>query len=149
MNRLVILIYALIGISSLVLGLLYIFSPSFMPYHAVAVGTEWEAVPPAYQILIGALLDVAGAGWLSLAVALGALIAFPLRRAEAWARYTAPLLILAFNVPTLWATVSVLRHSPAAPPWFAVAGTCAFAILALAIDRPWISRAENRPADGP
>lgn len=137
MKRLPVLIYTLIALSSVVLGTLYVFSPTFMPYHGVAVGAEWSEVPPEYRILIGALLDVAGGGWLALAAALFALIAFPIRRGERWARYTAPLLVLVFNIPTLWATLSVLWYSPATPPWCAVAGTCAAALLALAIDRPW------------
>lgn len=144
MTRLPMVIYAAIALSSLVLGALYLFSPTFMPYHAVAVGAEWSAVPPEYRVLIGALLDVAGGGWLALALALFALIAFPIRRRERWARYTAPLLILAFNIPALWATLSVFRHTPATPPWYAVAGTCALALLAFAIDRPWHPSASLR-----
>ena len=75
MNRLPILIYAAIAVSSYILGAIYLFSPTFMPYHAVAVGEEWSAVAEGYQILIGALLDVAGGGWLALAHSLTALIA--------------------------------------------------------------------------
>ena len=137
MNRLPMMIYALIALSSFVLGTIYLFSPTFMPYHGVAVGAEWSEVPSEYRILIGALLDVAGGGWLALTVALFALIVFPIRRGERWARYTAPLIVLVFNIPTLWATLNVLWYSPATPPWYAVAGTCAAALLALAIDRPW------------
>ena len=137
MSRLPILIYAVIALSSYLFGALYLFSPTFMPYHAVAVGEEWSAVAEGYQVLIGALLDVAGSGWLALAVSLTALIAVPIRRGERWARYAAPMIILAFNIPTGWATITVLTQSPASPPWYGPVGTCAAALLALLIDRPW------------
>ena len=34
-------IYTSIAIRSLVLGTIYLFRPTFMPYHAVALGKEW------------------------------------------------------------------------------------------------------------
>ena len=146
MNRLPILIYAAIAVSSYILGAIYLFSPTFMPYHAVAVGEEWSAVAEGYRVLIGALLDVAGGGWLALALSLTALIAVPIRRGERWARYAAPLIILAFNIPTGWATITVLTQSPASPPWYGPVGTCVAALLAVLIDRPW-RNPETKPTN--
>lgn len=100
-------------------------------------------MPPDYRIVIGALLD--GGGWLALSLALFAPIAFPVRRGEHRARLAPPLLALAFNIPALSATPSVLRYSPATPPWYGVAGTCALAPPAFAIGRPWQIPAPSRP----
>jgi hypothetical protein len=33
-------------------GLIYLFRPEFMPYHAVAVGMPWAEVSPSFQVLI-------------------------------------------------------------------------------------------------
>ena len=34
----------------LVFGLVYLFRPEFMPYHAVALDREWSAVERPYQV---------------------------------------------------------------------------------------------------
>lgn len=143
MSRIARLCYLLAGAISVVLGAVYLFSSRFMPYHAVAVGQRWEDVPEAYRVLIGALLDVAGAGWICLGAALILLVVFPLKRGERWARWAAPALILLFYVPVLLATLNVLKGTPATPPWYGVALVCGIAILAVLIDRPWQSPKQN------
>jgi len=84
-------IYTGIAIPSLVLGTIYLFRPTFMPYHAVALGKEWAELEPATQVLIKALMEVAGGGWLALGTLMLLLVAFPIRRGERWARWAAPL----------------------------------------------------------
>ena len=56
------------AIVSLVLGAIYLFRDSFMPYHAVALSKDWGELDPATQTLLKALLEVAAAGWLALGV---------------------------------------------------------------------------------
>ena len=59
------------------LALIYLFRSEFMPYHAVAVGQSWDDVDPAFQILILALMKVAGGGWFATAVATIILLFIP------------------------------------------------------------------------
>jgi hypothetical protein len=132
-------IYAGIAIPSLVLGLIYLFRPTFMPYHAVALGQEWEELEVATQVLIKGLMEVAGGGWLALGTLLLFLVAFPIRRGERWARWAAPAASLVLYVPTLLATLSVLQRTPASPPWHANAAVCAAAVIAFLLDAPWQS----------
>lgn len=40
----------------LIFGLVYLFRPEFMPYHAVALDREWSTVERPYQVLILALM---------------------------------------------------------------------------------------------
>ena len=130
-------IYSSIAIPSLVLGTIYLFNPTFMPYHAVALGKEWAQLDVATQVLIMALMEVAAGGWLALGALLLLLVAFPIRRGERWARWAAPAATLLFYVPTLLATLSVLQHTPASPPWRATLGMCVASVLAFLLDAPW------------
>ncbi|MEW9919582.1 hypothetical protein AB2B41_08210 [Marimonas sp. MJW-29] len=129
--------YVITGIVSIVMGAIYLFSPEFMPYHVDALGRAWEELPDSERVLFGALLDVAGAGWIALGVAVIVLVVIPLRRGELWARILVPVLLVLFYVPTLVATLTVLTQTPGSPPWYGNA----FALLAtaagVALDRPW------------
>ncbi|MFY0624752.1 MAG: hypothetical protein JXR07_00540 [Reichenbachiella sp.] len=48
----------------LLFGLVYIFRNEFMPYHAQAVGIEWEQVSESFQYLFIAGMKIAGVGFL-------------------------------------------------------------------------------------
>ena len=132
-------IYAGIAIPSFVLGAIYLFRPTFMPYHAVALGTDWAELDAATQVLIKALMEVAAGGWLALGTLTLLLVAFPIRRGERWARWALPIVSLLFYVPTLLATLSVLQHTPATPPWYGNLLVCVAAVVAFMLDAPWQS----------
>ena len=127
------------AVVSLVLGAIYLFRDSFMPYHAAALGKDWGEVDPATQTLLKALMEVAAAGWLALGALLLALVAFPIRRGERWARFAAPAALLIFYVPTLLATLSVLNETPASRPWRFNVLACLCAVAGLLLDAPWRS----------
>ena len=129
--------YFAVGIISVILGLVYMLSPTFMPYHAVAIGREWAELSGVEQVLFGALLDVAGAGWIALGAAIIVLTALPVRQGEKWARYLVPALAVIFYVPTLLATLSVLSATPASPPWWGNVICLAATLLAFLLDRPF------------
>ena len=79
-------LYVINSLVSVGLGATYLFRGSFMPYHADALGRSWAEVEPALQTLLGALMDVAGAGWIGIGVATLVLVAVPMRRGERWGR---------------------------------------------------------------
>jgi hypothetical protein len=100
-------------------GLLYLVSPQFMPYHAVAIGTKWSDLGPSHRILIHALMKAAGAGFLGSAVA-GAFVLFvPFRAGAGWARWAILIPGLIVGIPTLYASLTVKWGTPASPPWIA------------------------------
>lgn len=142
-KRLVFALYAALGAISMILGGIYIASPEFMHYHAIAIGREWSALTDREQVLFSALLDVAGAGWLTLGIAVIALAAVPIRRGERWARYLAPMLLAIFYVPTLLATLSVLTKTPATPPWWGNVIVLVATGLAFVLDRPFLKDRES------
>ena len=138
-HRVAAFLYAGVALVSLVLGAIYFFRDSFMPYHAAALGTGWDELGPATQVLLKALMEVAAGGWLALGALVLLLVAFPIRRGERWARLAAPAALLLFYVPTLLATLSVLQQTPASPPWRMNVVACLCAVVGLVLDAPWRS----------
>ncbi len=126
--------YGIIALVSVVLGLIYLLSTEFMPYHAAALEMDWGAVDASLQTLILALMGVAGAGWLTLAAAMAALLVFAFPGGPLWVRVTLPLLVLIFYGPTLWATVAVTVGTPAQAPWYGNAMALAAMVLAVLCD---------------
>lgn len=136
-------LYASMGVVSLVLGAIYLFRDSFMPYHAVALGKSWGELDSATQTLVKALMEVAASGWLALGTLVLILVAFPIRRGERWARLATPAALLIFYVPTLLATLSVLHDTPASPPWRFNVVACLCAVVGFLLDAPWRSHQTN------
>lgn len=131
--------YVINSLVSVGLGSTYLLRGSFMPYHADALGQSWAEVDPVLQTLLGALMDVAGAGWIGIGVATLVLVAVPMRRGERWGRLLIPALFLIFYVPTLLATLAVLNGTPATPPWYGNATACLATLAGALIDVPWRS----------
>jgi hypothetical protein len=144
-HRVAAFLYAGTAIVSLVLGAIYLFRDSFMPYHAAALGMGWGELGPATRALIKALMEVAAGGWLALGALLLLLVAFPIRRGERWARLAAPAALLLFYVPSLLATLRVLHETPASPPWRFNVVACLCAVVGLLMDAPW--RSDHRAAE--
>jgi hypothetical protein len=132
-------LYAIVAVVSLALGAIYLLRDSFMPYHAAALGKEWGELNPASQALLKALMEVAAGGWLALGALVLSLVAFPIRRGERWARLAAPAALLLFYIPTLLATLSVLRETPASPPWRFNVVACLCVVVGFLLDAPWRS----------
>jgi hypothetical protein len=120
-----------------------------MPYHSAALGQSWAELDPATRVLIKALMEVAAGGWLALGALVLLLVAIPIRHGERWARFAAPGALLLFYVPTLLATLSVLRRTPASPPWLFNLLACLCALVGLILDAPWREPgARSEPGDG-
>ena len=149
-------LYVGTAVVSLVLGAVYLLRDSFMPYHAAALGRSWSELDAATRVLLKALMEVAGGGWLALGLLVVLLVAHPIRRGERWARIAVPAALLVFYVPSLLATVSVLRATPSSPPWQLNVLACLCAALGVLLDAPWRTgpapsrrRSSTGAADGP
>jgi len=106
---------AILGLA--IVGLIYIFRSEFMPYHAVAVGSNWAEVESAFQFLILALIKAFGGATFSAALAMGIILFIPFRYGIRWARWAIPAIGFAAELPGLYATLSVTLNTPATPPW--------------------------------
>lgn len=137
MHSAAIAFYTITAIVSIAMGAIYLFSSEFMPYHADAIGRTWQELRDSEQALIGAILDIAGAGWIALGTAVVVLAVIPMWSGELWARLLVPFLLVLFYVPNLLATLSVLQQTPATPPWYGNAVALVATAIGLALDRPW------------
>ena len=136
-RKIAFVLYGLVSLVSLWLGFRYFFSDQFMSYHQDAVGKPWAELSSGVQTLILALMEVAGGGWFALFVFVATLLAIPFCRGERWARILIPAGILSFYVPTLYATLRVLRDTPSNPPWWGAAIACLAAVVGFLLDSPW------------
>jgi hypothetical protein len=105
----------------IVFGLIFLFRPEFMPYHAVAVGQSWSEVDPAFRIIILALMRATGGGMLVTACAIGIILFKAFRQGIKWAYWAIPVLGLISTLPKLYATIYVAQNTPASPPWMVAA----------------------------
>src|SRR5215510_12175456 len=83
-------LYCLVGLLFILGGLNYVLTPQFMGYHADALQTSWEQVPPAYQALIRTLMIGMGAGGCTAGASVIALAALGLRQHTGWCRWALP-----------------------------------------------------------
>lgn len=125
--------YGITAVVSLLLGGIYLIKDSFMPYHAEALSQSWSDVEAVTQVLISALMTVAGGGWFTVGVVILLLLAFPFRNDRPWAVYALPAIILLFYLPNLSATLSVLQNTPGTPPWQGNVVACLSAVVGLAL----------------
>lgn len=137
-RRIAAVIYAVCAIVSVALGGTYIFRDEFMPYHAEALDTDWAQLDVATQTLLLALLDVAGAGWAVTGLLVLVLLVVPFRAGATWARWAVPSALFLLYVPILMATLTVLAHTPATPPWYGNALALLATTVAFVLDRPWL-----------
>ena len=114
-------------------GLVYAFRSEFMPYHAAAVGHQWAAVDPAYQVLILALMRALGGTEVALALGIVVLTLKPFREGAAWATWSIAALGLIATAGSLSATMKVAAQTPGNPPVGAVAAWGALILLSLVL----------------
>lgn len=124
-------------------GLLYVATSRFMPYHADALGTTWEALPPNYQGFLIGVIKAMGAGSIGVTMALIILLLIPFRRGDTWARWAVPLIGAVFTTLTAYAAFTIDTRTPASPPW---RQTIALTMLyvAGALISCWPSRSDSR-----
>jgi peptidoglycan/LPS O-acetylase OafA/YrhL len=106
--------YLAVDLGFVAMGLVYLFSPRFMPYHAHVVGMQWPQVPEGFQRLLLTFQRGSGAAALACALAFAILVLVPLRRGDAWARRAVPAVGLTGVLPTT-ALVAGLGASTGAP----------------------------------
>lgn len=116
LRTLAFLCYLLATSGILIFGIVYLSRSKFMPYHAVAVGKEWDDLGSGFQVLVFAGLKIIGSGAAATALGLGFLLLIPFSRAELWAQWAVPLIGLVASVPSLYVTLLVKARTPAAPP---------------------------------
>ncbi|MBN2175086.1 MAG: hypothetical protein JW731_13210 [Bacteroidales bacterium] len=134
LKNLTFICFALVGILGYGFAMVYLFRPEYMPYHAIAVDIPWEELTPGIQVLILALMRVAGGGWLATSVSITFFLVARKKYKSPFFSYALVLVGISALVPTLIATLFVKFNSPANPPWIAAVLGIAILIVGLILD---------------
>jgi hypothetical protein len=108
--------YAMIAAIFLIFGLVYLVRKEFLPYHRQALGLSWSELDPKLQVLILALMKVAGAGFLVTGLTMLFLLMIPWRAGENWSIYALPAISLCACLGSVYATALVKTKTPGRPP---------------------------------
>lgn len=98
-------------------GLLYVVTPTFMPYHAEALAVRWEELPQHHQGFLLGVLKGMGAGSIAVTLAILIMLAIPFRRGHAWARWAVPVVGITFTALTAYAALTIALRTGASTPW--------------------------------
>lgn len=101
----------------LVIGLTFVFSNEFFPFHSEVIQTDWQNVDAQAQILYLGMMRTEGAGFLAAATALAFLLYFPFPRREAWSFWAMTTIGVVEYFPSLIANYYVASVTQASPPW--------------------------------
>ena len=108
--------YAIVAIVLLGFGLVYLARNRFLPYHGQAIGLSWSQLDPNLQVLILALMRVAGTGFVVAGLAMLVLLLIPWRAGETWSMYAIPAISFCACLGSVYATFLVKTKTPGTPP---------------------------------
>ncbi|MBW2649137.1 MAG: hypothetical protein JRC53_04885, partial [Deltaproteobacteria bacterium] len=101
----------------IIFGLVYLFSPTLMPYHQKFLGIAYEELDPKMAFLSLASMKVIGSLALSMGIGFVMIIKFQLCRGDAWARWIILIMSLVALVPILFITLRIGLYTP----WWTIA----------------------------
>jgi hypothetical protein len=109
--------YVFLLVSLAAWGIGFLLRSEFTSYHSVAVGLPWSEVPRNFQILILALIKLAGGLWVAFTLCVSVILLVPFRQGARWALWAVPLLLIAQYCAPMPAMALVTLNTPATPPW--------------------------------
>jgi hypothetical protein len=131
--RWAIALHALPTVGLLLQGLLYLTTPTFMPYHAEALGAAWEDLPEHHRGFVLGVIKGMGAGSVGVALALLIILVVPFRHGDAWARWAVPAVGVVFTGLTAYAAYTIDVRTPASTPWLPTIGLAAVYLAGAAV----------------
>lgn len=142
-NKLAFVCIAIPALVELGLGVVYFTASEVMPYHKEALGAAWSQLEPGVRTLLLTFLNGYGSAHLAVGIALTALLLFPLRQGQVWARWT----ILAIGFPVLGATTYLSARlavtTGASVPWQGAVVLLVLLVVGVALADP---KAAAQPA---
>ena len=117
-KRIAFILLAITSVIHIAFGFIYLSADEFMGYHSVALSTAWEDLSSDFQVLILALIKLAGsAGLIAGFVNLTIVTCFYTREYSSIV-WLAPLSAAIFQVCTHFAVYQVYTKTPGSPPLF-------------------------------
>ena len=145
-NRVAFVCIAIPALVELGLGVAYFTASEVMSYHQEALGVGWSQLEPRVRTLLITLLNGYGSAHFAVGIALSALLLFPLRQGQAWARWA----VLAIGLPVLGATAYLSARLAAVTgsnvPWQGAVILLLLFLVGVALVDP---RAAAQPVDAP
>ncbi len=116
LRKYALILFAVGGVSHLILGLVYVTADEFMSYHGQALLTDWGSLDSNYKTLLLALIRLAGAGALVTGLVNLALVIYFFRRGYSTLIWLLPVTALTFQLVTNYVVYSVYVNTPGEPP---------------------------------
>lgn len=117
-------------------GLMYLFSPTIMPYHEAFLGKTHQQLDPRVAELFLFMMRGAGAIFVSVGLGLTLLVRCLFTDGAIWAWWAILVMGLGSLLPMLFITLSIGRQTP----WWAVATILILMGSALAMSRQVVTR---------
>jgi len=132
------LLLALTAVIHLIFGLVYITADTFMSYHAQALSTSWADLGASYQILLLALIKLAGAGGIIAGSVCLTVLAYFRKRSYSYLVWLAPFSAFMFQSFTNYVVYQVSANTPGNPPLLLVSfGSCTL-VVAIVLFIKWL-----------
>ena len=112
-------LFALVGISLLLTGAVYLSLGEYMPYHSRAVRMAWEELDPNFQGLILGLLKGLGSGAFVAGFATLFMVVMSLKSGPRPFITLLPIVTVGYSALLCYATFTVSSRTPGDPPLIA------------------------------
>jgi hypothetical protein len=122
----------LVCVATIMVGLVYVLSPTIMPYHEKFLGKSHGQLDPQVAALLLAMMRGAGAIFIALGLGLALLVKGPFAGRDPWTRWAIGILSLGSLLPLLLITLSIGTYTP----WWGVGIMIVLVVAALVVSRP-------------
>ena len=110
------ILFAIVGISHLIFGIVYVTASEFMPYHAQAIKADWTSLGEHDKTLFLNLIRLAGVGGLVAGLVNLTLVSYLYHRVESRLIWLLIASSLIFQFMMNFAAYSVNVNTPGDPP---------------------------------
>ena len=110
-------LFLIVGLITFIIGLRFLLSKRFFNYHREAIGLEWDDINKSIQLIILAIMKMAGIGIVCLSVLI---ITYPFlvfTYDNIFVKYLVPIISLIFWTGTFGITFKVHKKTKANTPW--------------------------------
>lgn len=108
--------YLAVSLLLLGFGVRYYFCNELMPYHLAGLAVPWETLPETVRFMFVEFMHGVGAGFITTALAMLAILFVPFRKGECWASLTLPTLGVTLLILLEIMLCKIVQSTPAQPP---------------------------------
>ena len=128
--KLALILFAIVGISHLIVGIVYVTANELMPYHAQALNVDCNSIDENYKTLFLALIRLAGAGGLVAGLVNLTLVNYLYHRVESRLIWLLIVSSFIFHFVTNYLVYYVVTNTPGDPPLLMVSTGSVIFIIA-------------------